>query len=107
MYSDRGSQHVGNSYKMLLRNAKAQLSHSRRGECHDNAQAESLWARLNTELLEAREWPVFTDLADAQASVADYFDYYNHKRRHSSIGYLKPYLFHQQQLDNVTQFSPA
>jgi putative transposase len=55
MYSDRGSQHVGNSYKMLLRNAKAQLSHSRRGECDDNAQAESLWARLKTELLEARE----------------------------------------------------
>ena len=102
VHSDRGGQYVGNNYKTLLRNAKAQLSHSRRGECYDNAQAESLWARLKTELLEAREWPVFTDLADAQASVADYFDYYNHKRRHSSIGYLKPYLFHQQQLANIT-----
>ena len=102
VHSDRGGQYVGKVYKTLLRNAKAQLSHSRRGECYDNAQAESLWARLKTELLEAREWPVFTDLADAQASVADYFDYYNHKRRHSSIGYLKPYLFHQQQLANIT-----
>jgi putative transposase len=92
---------VGNSYKTLLRNAKAQLSHSRR-ECYNNAQAESLWARLKTELLEAREWSVFTDLADAQVSVADYFDYYNHKRRHSSIGYLTPYLFHQQKLANIT-----
>jgi transposase InsO family protein len=102
VHSDRGGQYVGKVYKTLLRDAKAQLSHSRRGECYDNAQAESLWARLKTELLEAREWPVFTDLADAQASVADYFDYYNHKRRHSSIGYLKPYLFHQQQLVNIT-----
>jgi putative transposase len=102
VHSDRGGQYVGNSYKTPLRNAKAQLSHSRRGECYDNAQAESLWARLKTELLEAREWPVFNDLADAQASVADYFDYYNHQRRHSSIGYLKPYLFHQQQLATIT-----
>ena len=102
VHSDRGGQYVGNVYKTLLRDAQAQLSHSRRGECYDNAQAESLWSRLKTELLELREWPVFTDLADAQASVADYFDYYNHKRRHSSIGYLKPYLFHHQQLANIT-----
>ena len=104
---------MGNAYKtLLLRNAKAQLSHSRRGrtrqgECYDNAQAESFWSRLKTELLELREWPVFTDLADAQASVAEYFDYYNHERRHSSIGYAKPYYFHQQLLATITQFSPA
>jgi putative transposase len=55
MHFDRGSQYVGNSHKILLRNAKAQLSHSCRGECYDNAQAESLWARPKTELLEARE----------------------------------------------------
>ena len=99
-------------YKTLLRDVKAQLSHSRRGKCYDNAlpgttQAESLWSRLKTEVLELRDWPVFADLADAQSSVADYFDYYNHKRRYSSIGYLKPYLFHQQQLVNITQFSSA
>jgi len=106
VHSDRGGQYVGNAYKARLCEAKAQLSHSRRGECYDNAQAESLWSRLKTEELEARDWPVFADLADAQASVAEYFDYYNHDRRHSSIGYLKPYLFHQQQLANITQFSP-
>ena len=89
-------------YKTLLRDVKAQLSHSHRGECDANAQAERLWSCLKTELLELRDWPVFADLADAQASVADYFDYYNHKRRHSSIGYLKPYLLHQQQPVNIT-----
>ena len=98
---------MGNAYKALLHGAKAQLSHRRRGECYDNAQAESLWSRLKTEVLEARDWPVFADLADAQASVADYFDYYNHERRHSGIGYMKPCQFHQQQLSNITQFSPA
>ena len=98
---------MGNVYKTLLREAKAQLSHSRRGECDDNAQAKSLWSRLKTEELEARDWPVFADLADAQVSVVKYFDYYNHDRHHSTIGYLKPYQFHQQQFNNITQFSPA
>ena len=92
---------MGNADKALLRDAlpgttQPQLSHCRRGECDDNAQAESLWSRLKTEELEARDWPVFADLADAQASVADYFDYYNHERRHSSMGYQKSYQFHQQ-----------
>ena len=96
VHSDRGGKYVGSAYKTLLRNANAHLSHNRRGECYDNAQAESLWSRLKTEPLELRKWPVFLDLADTQASVADYFDYYNHQRRHSSIGYLKPYLSHQQ-----------
>jgi len=107
VHSDRGGQYVGNVYKALLHDAQAQLSHSRRGDCYDNAQAESLWSRLKTELLELRDWPVFADLADAQASVAGYFDYYNHERRHSSIGYLKPYHFHQQQLATIALNCPA
>ena len=94
--SDRGGQYVGNVYRVLLRDAKAQISHRRRGKCDGNAQAESRWSRLRTEGPEARDWPVFTDLADAQASVATYFDYHNHKRHHSSIDYLKPYHFYQQ-----------
>ncbi|WP_375437574.1 integrase core domain-containing protein [uncultured Hymenobacter sp.] len=73
-------------------------SQSRRGDCYDNAQAESLWSRLKTEVLELREWPVFADLADAQRSVDDYFNYYNHERLHSSIGYQTPYHAHQQPL---------
>ena len=42
-------------------------------------------------MLELREWPVFVDLADAQASIADYFNYYNHDRLHFSIGYQTLY----------------
>ena len=99
-------------YKTLLRDVKAQLSHSRRGECYDNAlpgttQAESLWSRLKTEVLELRDWPVFADLADAQSSVADYFDYYNHERLHSSIDYQTPYHTHQQLLQLSALNCPA
>ncbi|MBO3272333.1 integrase core domain-containing protein [Hymenobacter defluvii] len=57
-----------------------------------------LWSRLKTEVLEVCERPVFADLADAQRSVAEYFDYYNHERLHSSINYQTPYHSNQQLL---------
>jgi putative transposase len=91
VHSDQGGQYVGKGYNTPLHEAKAPRSHSRRRDCYDNVKAENVWSRLKTELLKLRDWPVFTDLADAQASVADYFDYYNYKRRHYSTGYLKPY----------------
>jgi putative transposase len=66
-----------------------------------------LWSRLKTEVLEVRERPVFADLADAQASIADYFDYYNHERLHSSIVYQTPYHTHQQLLQLNALNCPA
>ena len=87
VHSDRGGQYRGNAYRQLLHGHEAMRSQSRRGECYDNAQAGSLWSRLKTEGLERREWPVFADLADAQAGIADYFDYWNHDRLHSNISY--------------------
>jgi len=49
-------------------------SQRRRGDCYDNAQAESRWYRFKTEEPERREWAVFADLADAQAGATRYFD---------------------------------
>lgn len=106
MHSDRGGQYCGNAYRALLRQHGVLRSQSRCGDCYDNALAESLWSR-QTEVLELREWPVFADLADAQASVADYFDYHNHERLHSSIGYQTPYYTHQQLLQTTALNSPA
>ncbi|GAB3298963.1 integrase core domain-containing protein [Hymenobacter tenuis] len=53
----------------------------------ENAPAESLWLQRKAEELKARERHVFRDLADAHQSVAAYFDYYNHDRRHSAVAY--------------------
>ena len=94
VHSDCGGQYCGNAYRQLLHNHRAVRSQSRRGDCYDNAQAESLWSRLKTEVIEVRERPVFAALADAQRSVADYLDYYNHERLHSSIDYQTPALSH-------------
>ena len=107
VHSDRGGQYCGNGYRKLLHDHQALRSQSRRGDCYDNAQAESLWSRLKTEVLELRERPVFTDLTDAQTSVAGYFDYYNHERLHSSIGYQTLYHAHQQTLQLNALNCPA
>ena len=56
-----------------------------------------LWSRLKTEELETRKWPVFAELADTQASIADYFD---HHYRHASIGYQKPINFTNTNINN-------
>ena len=112
VHSDRGGQYCGNAYRALLHRHGTVRSHSRRGECYDNAlpgttQAESLWSRLKTEVRELHEWPVFADLADAQTSIADFSDYYNHDRLHSSIGYQTPYRAHQQLLQTTALNCPA
>ena len=107
VHSDRGGQYCANAYRALLDQHGCRRSQSRRDECLDNAQAESLWSRLKTEELGPREWPVFRDLADAQHSVATYFDYYNHKRRHSALAYQTPQTFYLQQLKNTALFSLA
>ena len=107
VHSDRGGQYCGNAYRALLHQHGAVRSQSRRGDCYDNAQAESRWSRFKTEELERREWPVFADLADAQARAATYFDYYNHRRLHSSIGYQTPYHAHQQLLQITALNCPA
>ncbi|WP_157530948.1 hypothetical protein [Hymenobacter norwichensis] len=69
--------------------------------------AESLWSRLETEVLERRERPVFADLTDAQRSVADYFDCCNHERLPASIDYQAAYHAHQQLLPLSTLNCPA
>ena len=107
MHSDRGGQYCGNAYRQLLHDHGALRSQSRCGDCYDNAQAESLWSRLKTEVFEICERPLFADLADAQASVADYFDYYNHDRLHSSIRYQMPYHTHHQLLQTTALNCPA
>jgi len=107
VHSDRGGQYCGNAYLQLLREHQAVRSQSRRGDCYGNAQAESLWSRLKTEVFELRERPVFADLADAQASVADYFDYYNHERLHSNIDYQTPWHTHQHLLQSNALNCPS
>ena len=107
VHSDWGGQYCGHAYRKQLHDHGAVRSQSRRSNCYDNAQAESLWSRLKTKVLKVRERPVFADPADAYARVTDYFDYYNHERLHSSIDYQTPYHTHQHLLQLNALNCPA
>ena len=96
IHSDRGGQYGGNLYRRLLTERDLVRSRSRRGDCYDNAQAESLWSRVKTEVLLDRS--ACASLAEAQAELATYFNYYNHQRRHSTLSDECPHSFEQQAL---------
>ncbi len=90
-HSDRGSQYASHDYRDLLDQAKITCSMSRRGNCWDNAVAESFFGTLKMELL--YELPLQTRSA-TRSAVADYIEtFYNIRRRHSSLDYQSPVEF--------------
>jgi transposase InsO family protein len=90
-HSDRGSPYASADYRRALDRAGAVASMSRKGDCWDNAVAESFFATLKTEALGDRV-PVDHDLATR--AIGEYVDgYYNPKRRHSFIDYDSPIEF--------------
>ncbi|WP_022821634.1 IS3 family transposase [Hymenobacter norwichensis] len=87
VHSDQGSQYSATTFKALLTRHEAVQSMSRRGNCYDNAHAESFWSRLKTELLAGGS---FRNLSEARLEISHYIAYYNAERRHSALGYLTP-----------------
>jgi putative transposase len=87
-HSDRGSQYASAEYQRVLATRGIVCSMSRRGNCWDNAVAESFFATLKTELVPADGFP---SRHAAQAEIALYIeDFYNAQRRHSYNAYLSP-----------------
>jgi transposase InsO family protein len=87
-HSDRGTQYAATEYQERLQQHGLICSMSRKGDCWDNAVAESFFATLKVELLGD---DVFADQATAQKIVFEYIEtYYNRRRRHSTLGYVSP-----------------
>ena len=87
-HTDRGSQYASMDYQIELERAGAVCSMSRKGNCYDNAVAESFFATLKTELVRWRRWPT---REEAQTELFEYIEgFYNRTRRHSSIGNISP-----------------
>jgi transposase InsO family protein len=88
VHTDRGSQYVSGEYRRLLAQAGLRQSMSGRGNCYDNAQAESFFSRFKTELVEGG---VFETAAEARSETFSYIEsYYNRIRRHSGLDYKSP-----------------
>ena len=87
-HSDRGVQYASAEYRQLLSDHGIVGSMSRRGNCWDNAVAESFFSRLKTEHL---MWHSYQSRSSASAAILDYIVmFYNSKRLHSHNGYATP-----------------
>jgi transposase InsO family protein len=93
-HTDRGSQYTAERYQQLLSQQGITCSMSRRGQCLDNAMAESFFATLKTELVARVRW---LNGQEARRAIFEYLEvFYNRQRRHSALGYQSPVLFEQQ-----------
>lgn len=91
IHSDRGSQYASNGFREMLRINAFRQSMSGKGNCYDNAQAESFFSRFKAELIEGG---AFENLEEARSEIFSYIDgYYNRVRIHSSLGYKSPMEF--------------
>ena len=87
-HSDQGSQFVSLAFGQQARKAGIAQSMGSRGDCFDNAVAESFFATLKKELIHRRTWPTKDEL---RLEVFDYIEvFYNRQRRHSTLGQLSP-----------------
>jgi len=99
-HSDRGSQYVDEDYIQALAAAGIVRSMSRAGNCYDNAAMESFWSTLKTDTGLDKSIP--TSRRNTKLAVFDYIEtFYNPTRRHSSLGYLSPVAFENQQKINT------
>lgn len=90
-HSDRGIQYACTAYRKVLKKHHITCSMSRKGNCWDNAPAESFFSTLKTECVEGK---IYLSRNQAKREIFEYIEIdYNRKRRHSSIGGLTPEMF--------------
>jgi len=87
-HSDRGVQYASNEFRGLLKTNEIQCSMSRKGDCWDNAVAESFFHTLKVELIHGK---TYNTRQEAKTAIFEYIEvFYNRQRRHSYLGYLSP-----------------
>ncbi|WP_440088878.1 IS3 family transposase [Pseudomonas fragariae (ex Marin et al. 2024)] len=91
VHSDQGSQYSSSDWRSFLKANNLVASMSRRGNCHDNAVAESFFQLLKRERIKRK---IYSTREDARSDVFDYLEmFYNAKRRHGFNNQLSPVEF--------------
>ncbi|MEE4958049.1 IS3 family transposase [Pseudomonas alliivorans] len=91
VHSDQGSQYSSSDWRSFLKANNLVASMSRRGNCHDNAVAESFFQLLKRERIKRK---IYSTREDARSDVFDYIEmFYNPKRRHGFNNQLSPVEF--------------
>jgi len=94
LHSDRGVQYACSDFRDVLNQYGFRQSMSRKGNCYDNALAESFFHTLKTEHVYSYR---YTTRAEARQSIFEYIEmFYNRVRRHSTLGYRSPVCFEQE-----------
>lgn len=93
IHSDRGIQYACTGFTQVLSRHRFVQSMSRKGDCWDNAVAESFFHLLKTELVYHTRWEGY---AEAHRDLFEYIEiFYNRERSHTTLGYLTPAQFEQ------------
>jgi putative transposase len=91
VHSDQGSTYASSGYQALLAEHGLICSMSRKGECLDNAVAESFFGTLKTELVDDED---YRNHNEVRQNLFEYLEvFYNRQRRHSHLDYLSPVQF--------------
>ena len=99
LHSDQGSQYTSSRCKRLLKTLNMEASMSRRGNCHDNAVAESFFANLKKEKIRRIKYKT---RADARHAMFNYIEmFYNPRRRHTNNDRVPPTVYEQRYLENL------
>ena len=94
LHSDQGSQFTSGDWQAFLQEHGIVCSMSRRGNCHDNAVAESFFQLLKRERIRRK---IYLTRAQARSDVFDYIEvFYNQRRRHGSSGGVAPVEYERQ-----------
>jgi len=97
-HSDRGVQYACNEFTEQLKKWPIKQSMSRKGNCWDNAVAESFFKTLKTEMVYHN---TFETKAEARLAIFEYIEvWYNRQRKHSVLGYLTPCQYEELLLNN-------
>ena len=93
IHSDRGVQYACKNFRKVLENHGFIQSMSRKGDCWDNAVAESFFGIIKSELIHHER---FNGPQDTLKAIFEYIEvFYNRKRKHSTLGYKTPDQFEQ------------
>lgn len=94
IHSDQGSQFGSDEFNRWCKDNRLSPSMSRRGNCWDNAVAESFFSNLKSEQIKKR---IYSTRAEARSDIFDYIEgFYNRVRRHKHLAQLSPYEFERQ-----------
>ena len=93
-HSDRGSQYASHLFRNKLKEYSFVSSMSRKGNCYDNAVAESFFGSFKVEAVYKNR---YSNIFEARRSIFEYIDvFYNRNRKHSYLGYKSPIKFEEQ-----------